>query len=455
MFVTLRRKLFLSLLFIPQIVVAQTFPVQQFPNHLFRSPLNIPITLAGGYGEIRPGHFHEGLDMKTEGRIGLPVHAAAAGYISRVAISNTGFGHVIYITHPDGYTTVYGHLHRFSPDLEKYVKQKQYKQESWAIDLHLSPGQFPVKQGQFIAYSGATGSVAGPHVHFEIRNTKTEHPLNGLLFGFDIKDNIPPTIYRIALYNMNKSIYEQTPDFYEIRKENGIYVPSKNLLLFNGNEVGFGVQALDHMNNTTSSFGIYEEILYDDGKPQIGFQLNNIGYDETRYVDAHTDYKTFKETGRHFELLFSLPGNKLPVYYTFEGNGTIHISDGKVHAIKILVRDADDNTSTVKFNVRKNPAYKVSFPNSCANTMYVNSRNIFENNNVQFNLEPGTLYDSICFNYHQISINKPGYYSDIFQLGNSDIPLYYPFRLSLKPQKPVPDSLRNKVIIVRQDTHGR
>lgn len=449
------KNLFLPLLFIPQILLAQAFPVQHFTKNILKSPLHIPITLAGGYGEIRPGHFHEGLDMKTEGRIGLPVLAAADGYISRVAISNSGFGHVIYITHPDGYTTVYGHLHRFFPPLEKYVKARQYEQESWTIDLQLPPDLFPVKQGQFIAWSGATGSVAGPHLHFEVRNTESTHPMNGLLFGFDIKDNIPPTVYRIALYNMDKSIYEQDPEFYDVRKINGVYISLKNPILFNGEKIGFGMQALDHMNNTSSSFGIYEEILYADNKPQTGFQLNNIGYDETRYVDAHTDYKTFKETGLHFELLFSLPGNKLPVYYDFDGNGTIDLSDGKIHPIKILVRDADGNTSTVKFDVQKDLAYNGSEPTICANTMYANSRNIFENNLVQFYLEPGTLYDSICFNYHQIATEKPGYYSDIFQLGNSNIPLYHPFTLNLKLSQPVPDSLRGKMVIVRQDTRGR
>lgn len=448
------KKIFLLLLFLPQIIFAQTFPSPHFPQNVFRNPLDIPMLLAGGYGEIRPGHFHEGLDLKTEGRIGLPVHAAAAGYISRISISNTGFGHVVYVTHPDGFTTVYGHLNRFNPALENYVKQQQYAKESWAVDLQFPPGMFPVKQGQLIAYSGATGSVAGPHVHFEIRNTLSEHPLNGLLFGLNIKDNIPPTVYRMALYNMDRSIYEQNPDVYELQKESGIYAPSKKLILFNGDKIGFGVQALDHMNNTSGTFGIYEEILYVDGKPQIGFRLNNIGYEETRYVDAHTDYKTFKETGRHFELLFSLPGNKLPIYYNFGGNGTLDISDGKAHTIKIIVRDADGNTSTVQFEVQKNPTFKGLEKMNCANTMYVSSRNIFENNHVQFYLEPGTLYDSICFHYQQVSTDKPGFYSGIFQLGNSDIPMYHSFNLNLKPQKTIPESLHNKVVIVRRDSRG-
>jgi hypothetical protein len=449
------RNTWILLCLIPQCIFAQQFPKPHYPQDAFRNPLNIPILLAGGYGELRPGHFHEGLDIKTNGRIGYEVYAASGGYVSRISISNTGFGHAIYITHPNGYTTVYGHLHRFFPELEKYVKQKQYEQESWNINLSFSPELFPVKKGQFIAWSGSTGAAVGPHVHFEIRDTKTEHPLNGMLFGLNIKDNIPPTVYRVALYDRNRSIYEQDPKVYTVQKTNGTYTPATPHIQVSYNKVGFGVQALDHQNDTHNTYGIYEEVLYDNDKPQAGFQLDDIGYDETRYVDAHTDYKTYKETGRHFELLFCLPGNQLPIYHDFAGNGTVDLSDGKVHHIKILVKDAYGNTSVVKFDVQKDPEAAPPRYTPCPNIMYANSRNIFENNNVQFFLEPGTLYDSICFQYKEIQTDKSGYYSNIYALASSDIPLYYSFTLQIKPDRPIPDSLHDKVVIVRQNSRGR
>src|SRR5690242_2623379 len=243
-------------LLIPLWAAAQDYPVKNYPKNYFRSPLDIPILLAGNFGEIRPGHFHSGMDIKTDGHIGMPVHAAADGYISRVGVSSAGFGNVIYITHPNGYTTLYGHLHRFNPELEKYVKAKEYEQESWKIDLQIPPGLFPVKKGEFIAWSGSTGASTAPHVHFEIRNTATEKPLNPLLFGFDVKDNIPPPVFRVAVYDRNKSIYEQTPLTYPVRKEGADYVPAAREITVKTDKAGFGVDAIDRQNGTGNTYGV-------------------------------------------------------------------------------------------------------------------------------------------------------------------------------------------------------
>src|SRR4051812_41234037 len=193
----------LTLLFLCNTLHAQA---PAYPQDYFRNPLGIPILLAGNFGECRPGHFHSGIDIKTGGHENEPVYAAADGYISRIKMEPGGFGHGLYITHPNGYTTLYAHLNDFAPAVQAYVKKEQYSKKHWDVDIQLTPDQFPVKKGQQIAWSGNTGASTAPHLHFEIRNTKTEHPLNPQLFGLPVVDNIPPLPAEVAFYNANIDI---------------------------------------------------------------------------------------------------------------------------------------------------------------------------------------------------------------------------------------------------------
>ena len=194
------------------------FTPAAYPQDYFRNPLDIPISLAANFGELRPNHYHMGLDIRTQHRENLSVYAAAEGYVARVEIEPFGFGQAIYIRHPNGYTTVYGHLNRFFPALEAYVHEQQYRQQSWQVDLAIPRGLFPVKKGEFIAYSGSTGGSEGPHLHFEIRLTAGDINLNPLLFGLPVPDRTPTAILRLAWYDRNQGIYEQSPLILPARK---------------------------------------------------------------------------------------------------------------------------------------------------------------------------------------------------------------------------------------------
>ena len=151
---------------------------------IFISPVKIPLLLSANFGELRIDHFHSGLDIKTQGVTGKEVVAAASGYIYRISVSPGGFGKALYIRHPSGYSTVYGHLDRFTPEIEEYVKAQQYEKKSYLVTLFPAKDKFPVKQGELIAYSGNSGSSAGPHLHYEIRKSESEIPVNPLLFEF-------------------------------------------------------------------------------------------------------------------------------------------------------------------------------------------------------------------------------------------------------------------------------
>jgi murein DD-endopeptidase MepM/ murein hydrolase activator NlpD len=193
----------LSVVFFSVVLGVTSYAQNNYPTNYFRNPLSIPIYLAGNFGECRPNHFHSGIDIKTLGKENLPVHAAASGYVSRIKLDAVGFGHAIYITHPNGFTTLYAHLNNFEPHLQAFVKAQQYVQKKWNIDVTLKPDQFPVSQGEFIAYSGNTGSSTAPHLHFEIRNTLSEHPLNPMLFGLPIADTVAPVPLTLYVYDLS------------------------------------------------------------------------------------------------------------------------------------------------------------------------------------------------------------------------------------------------------------
>ncbi|MBL7918333.1 MAG: M23 family metallopeptidase, partial [Bacteroidia bacterium] len=170
-------------------------------NNGFVFPLQEPISLVGNYGELRPNHFHAGLDFSTQGRTGLPVMAAASGYVSRIKVSAVGYGKAVYITHPNGKVTVYGHLTSYIPEIAIIVKSAQYKNESFEVELLPGKDEIKIKAGQIIGYSGNTGNSTGPHLHFEIRDEITETPINPLLY-YKVPDTYKPTITHLGLYNM-------------------------------------------------------------------------------------------------------------------------------------------------------------------------------------------------------------------------------------------------------------
>jgi len=324
-------------------VQAQFFPPKHYPQNYFSWPVVATKGLAANFGELRPNHYHMGFDCKTDQRQNVQVVAAADGYIAKVKIEPYGFGRVIYINHPNGLTTLYAHLNDFMPGLEKYVKEQQYNLKSWKVFLDIPPGLFPVKKGMFIAFSGNTGGSQGPHTHFEIRDTKTDKVLNPSLFGFPLPDNVPPAILRLAVYDRCISTYEQSPRFYPIKKVNGIYVSP--LIVTNTDKISFGISAIDKYTGSGNPNGIYEAVVYDNERPATGFELDSIGYDETRYLNAHIDYKLRSSGGPFVEHLSRLPGYTNSVYKTTNGDGIISLEEDSTHKIKITVKDANGNTS--------------------------------------------------------------------------------------------------------------
>jgi murein DD-endopeptidase MepM/ murein hydrolase activator NlpD len=410
-------------------IFAQIFPAKNYPQGYFTWPVKAKIALAANFGELRPNHYHMGLDCKTDQRENMPIIAAAEGYIAKVKIEPYGFGRCIYINHPNGLTTLYAHLNDFYPVLEKYVTEQQYELKNWKVFIDIPPHLFPVSKGQFIAQSGNTGGSQGPHLHFEIRDTKTDKVLNPLLFDFPVTDNIPPDVLRLAIYDRNKSTYEQTPTLLSLIKKNGVYAPANSSIQFKSDKVSFAITSYDRYTGSTNKNGIYESILYDNNSAIVGFQLDSISYDETRTLNAHIDYKLHNNGGSYVQHLSRLPGFTEGVYKEVSGDGVIDLSDELPHEIKIIVKDANGNQSIVKFNITGTQITTAQKNNDTKNKFFPNQINVFENNSVQFYLPENFVYDYFDFKYNEI-ISPKG--NIIYQIHNGTVPVHGRFNLKIK-----------------------
>lgn len=407
---------------------AQIFEPKNYPQGYFAWPVKAKIGIAANFGELRPNHYHMGLDVKTDQKQNMPVIASADGYIAKVKIEPYGFGRCIYINHPNGLTTLYAHLNDFYPALEEYITAQQYRAESWQLFLENIPANlFPVKKGQFIAYSGNTGGSQGPHVHFEIRDTKTDKVLNPLLFGMPVPDNIPPAVIRLAVYDRTKSTYEQTPRMYPLKKIKGVYTTVPAVLALPTEKVSFAITAFDSYTGSTNQNGIYEADLYENGQPVVGFQIDSISYDETRYLNAHVDYKLRTNGGPWVQHLSRLPGYTNGIYKEVSGDGVINISDAAPHTIKAVIKDADGNTSVVEFVVKSTgTSTPIASTAPLFRPGYVN---IFENSNLSFYLDENKLYDSVHFKVTPISGTHAG--GIAYQLHGGEVPVhtFYPVKI--------------------------
>ncbi len=441
--------LFFAFLFFGQTIFAQFFPAKKYPKDYFIYPVDARISLAANFGELRPNHYHMGLDCRTDQVINRPVKAAADGYISRVSIAPFGFGQAIYITHPNGFTTVYGHLHSFIPALEKYVKEQQYKEECWIISLDIPRGLFPVKKGQLIAHSGNTGGSQGPHCHFEIRDTKTDKVFNELLFGLPIPDNVPPTIVSLYMYDRNKSTYSQSPQHLPIKKVNGEYTTATDVIPINSDKISFGISANDKQSGSNNPNGIYEAVIYLDEVPLSAFQLDSISYDETRYVNANVDYKTRATGGPYIQHLSRLPGYPQGVYKDINGDGVIRLNDLNVHQVKVVVKDANSNSSVLLFKIKRSSLEENPFSKFSSNEFQPDQVNVFEKDNLEVYLPPTTLYDSVAFFQSEKNSVSSNSYSPVFSILSGLIPAQNYFTVSIKANKPVDKTLQDKILIKR------
>lgn len=321
-------------------------------RYIFPIKPGSPGSLAGTMGELRSTHFHSGIDIRTNNEIGWPVLASKSGYISRAGVSPSGYGNVLYITHPDGNTTLYGHLDKFKGAVGAYILKERYRRKKSSIDLEFLPGAFPVKQGDTIAFAGNTGSSGGPHLHFNIQ--RKEFALDPLNFDFnEIMDITPPVVQKIALKTLDikSRINERFGRFEFYASRVGNTYALNTPILASGN-IGIEILGYDRVDNARFRCGINYIEVFVDSVRIFNQKIEEVNLTESRGIYSLIDYKAHRSQGNRFYKLYIDDGNKLEFYTTSPGNGQIRIDSTKVSNVLIVLKDIYGNTSRVSLKLK-------------------------------------------------------------------------------------------------------
>ncbi|UTW60929.1 M23 family metallopeptidase [bacterium SCSIO 12741] len=424
----------------------------------FQSPVDVPISLAGNFGELRGGHFHAGLDIRTQGREGLAIKAAAPGYISRIGISLYGYGKVLYLTHPNGYTTVYAHLQKFNPEIEKYIKDIQYRDRKFTLDIQVDSSLFTYQAGDVIGVSGNRGGSGGPHLHFEIRNTGTERPLNPYLYGFKVADHKSPVIKTFSIYPLNdQSEVNGRNEALHLPVTGGggkyrLKVPTS--LKLHG-KIGFGVETEDFTDSSPFRNGVYSIELLKNGHRVYFHQMDSFSFDETRYIQAHMDFYQAKKYKKRIQRSYLLDGNELSIYQDLVNRGKLFFITDTSYSITYKIKDFFGNTSQIEVDVNS-LAQKQTAPQvleASTHQLILGQSGDYSDDHVHLHWDEHAVYE-----------NTPLRISEKKAIGRCQTPrygintLYDPLHeyveLSIRIDS-IPERLHSKLIVVSLDKNSK
>jgi hypothetical protein len=417
---------FRFLVLFASIVSAQS----HYPKDYFRLPLDIPIQLSGNFGELRPNHFHAGFDFKTNQQEGLNVYAAADGYVSRIKISTNGYGKAIYITHPNGFSTVYGHLQKANGKIQDKILELQYSEKSYEIEAYFKPDELPVKKGDVIAISGNTGGSDGPHLHFEVRDNKTEEIINPLFFGLELKDHKNPVISNLLVYPIDsQSVANESkrPVLLSMSlQKDGTYLSEK---VFATGRIGFGINTYDADDVSYNPNGVYKTQLFSNGKPIFGYEFDQMIFDEARYVNTLIDYTRYKKTHLRIQKLFMKQPYRWSNIYQNVDNGISNITPNFISSQRIIVSDYQENKTIINIPIEYSAKPAVILEDIKPTKYFIKAKADanFEKENVSVFFPAGTFYDDFYLNF---DVKK-----EILYLHEDVVPAHSFFNISFEDKK--------------------
>jgi hypothetical protein len=441
----MRLSFFALLFLIAPILHAQ----EKYPKDVFQSPLEIPLVLAGTFGELRSNHFHSGIDIKTQQREGLPVLAIGDGTVTRIVVSHWGYGKALYVAHPNGYTSVYGHLKKFGPEIEEYVKKVQYAKQSYEVEIFPDYGELKVSQGNIIAFSGNTGGSSGPHLHFEIRSSVNEKPTNPLLYGYEVRDATDPTLLGLYAYPLSKdALINQSEEKIQInytKQADGSFLADK---VTASGSIGFGINTFDRQDMAANQNGVYSVRQTVNGRVYSEFDFETFSFGETRYINTLIDYAHFYKFRQRIQKCFKEPFNHLSIYKSLYNNGRIDLEEGMSYNVELLISDIAGNTTKLVIPVegKKESAKKIKNDKTLSDFILADKPNNFDLGAAKVYFPANTFYDDFYIDL------KKG--EDTVAIHDNSVAAHRNFTISFDPSK-YPSSDRDQMFIAHLDEDGR
>ena len=433
-------RLFLRILFTTLFISNINFGISQEID--FHTPIDAPFDLSGTFGEFR-SRFHTGIDFKSRGVQGQKIFSIEDGYISRIEVNNYGYGKVIYIDHLNGFTSVYAHLKNFNPELDEYIKSELYKSKRNSIKKFPKTNQLRINKGEVIGYSGNTGRSFGPHLHFEIRDTKSQDAINPLMFNYTYKDDERPIIRGLYIINENNSLVRNSPIRKKVKKINDSTYTVDDFE-YNG-KIGIGLDIYDiQYKNLYNQNGVYKVELFIDSILKYSYKMDKIKFSENHYKKIMYDYLSLAQKNKKVLKIYTPRNSDLSFLKNNKFNGIINSDSIRDNSLLVRVSDWNGNSSSIKFNLKANDS--ISRRSSYNGIEILTNQNYTLNKNSSIiEIGKNTFYDDLLMNI--------SYQSDTLNLGEEKDPFRSSIRIKL-PHK-ISDTLELRQSFVGKIINGK